>query len=120
MRLPFRVSAHAALLLAACSSSLALHAQVAEQGRDLFVRKDKGNCGACHQVPSDPAVTSLATVGPPLASVRDRLPDRAMLREMLVDPMRRNPGTLMPPYGKHQILDSGEIERVIDYLHAIR
>jgi sulfur-oxidizing protein SoxX len=55
-----------------------------------------------------------------LANVRDRLPDRAALREMLVDPQRRSPGTLMPPYGRHQILTASEIERVIDYVHAIR
>jgi sulfur-oxidizing protein SoxX len=109
-----------AVALAACCLPPASHAQGVQQGRDLFNARDKGNCGACHQVPSDPAVSSRATVGPVLANVRDRLPDRAALREMLVDPQRRSPGTLMPPYGRHQILTASEIERVIDYVHAIR
>ena len=110
----------AAFAVATCSLSAPSHAQDVQQGRDLFLRKDKGNCGACHQVPSDPAVTSRATVGPALANVRERLPDRVALRAMLVDPMQRNPATLMPPYGKHQILTPAEIERVLDYVHAIR
>jgi sulfur-oxidizing protein SoxX len=120
MRLAWRGCALAALALVAGGIVSAAHAQDIGPGRDLFVRKDKGNCVACHQVPSDPAVASVATVGPALAGVRDRLPDRAALRELLFDPMRLNPDTLMPPYGKHQILGDSEIEQLIDYLHALR
>jgi sulfur-oxidizing protein SoxX len=112
--------ARAALALAAGIASLASNAQEVAAGRELFVRKDKGNCIACHAVPPDPAIASRATLGPPLSGVRERMPDRAALREMLFDPMRRNPATLMPPYGRHQILDAAEIERLIDYLHALR
>jgi len=115
-----RSFARAAFVLAACSPPLAARAQGIEQGREIFVRKDKGNCSACHQVPSDPEVASRATVGPALAGLRDRMPDRAALREMLFDPMRRNPDAIMPPFGRHEILQASEIERVIDYLHAIR
>jgi hypothetical protein len=25
----------------------------------------------------------------------------------------------MPPYGRHRLLEAGEIERVIDFLHAL-
>jgi sulfur-oxidizing protein SoxX len=115
-----RGRARAALATFACAASLALHAQDVAQGRELFMRKDKGNCIACHEVPSDPAIATRATVGPALSGIRERLPERAALREMLVDPARRNPATLMPPYGRHQILGGAEIERLIDYLHAIR
>jgi sulfur-oxidizing protein SoxX len=88
-------------------------------GRDLFLRKDKGYCVSCHQVPSDPGITGKATMGPPLAGVHARYPDRAALRLMLFDPTRRNPASVMPPYGRHQILGSAEIERIIDFLDAI-
>jgi sulfur-oxidizing protein SoxX len=118
---PFRFGpVHAAFAVVACTGSLAAQAQDVVAGRDLFVRKDKGNCVACHEVPSDTAVATHATVGPSLSGVRERHPDRSVLRELLVDPMRRNPATLMPPYGRHQILSAAEIERVIDYLHALR
>jgi sulfur-oxidizing protein SoxX len=120
MRLAARARARAMLAVAAGSIAFAALAQDIGPGRELFVRGDKGNCVACHQVPSDPAVASRATVGPALANVRDRLPGRAALREMLVDPTRRNPDTLMPPYGRHRILGDDEIGQLIDYLHAIR
>ena len=45
--------------------------------------------------------------------------DRARLRELLEDPMRANPDTVMPPYGRHRLLEASEIERVIDFLHAL-
>jgi sulfur-oxidizing protein SoxX len=44
---------------------------------------------------------------------------RERLRALLTDPMASNPETLMPPYGRHRILDAAEIERVIDYLYAL-
>jgi L-cysteine S-thiosulfotransferase len=91
----------------------------ASQGRELFIRPDKGNCIACHQVPegSGPAVRSDA--GPRLDAARLKGWDRERLRGLLEDPMRANPGTVMPPYGRHRLLESREIERVIDYLHAL-
>ena len=120
MRSSRRGQVRAALAIVACASSLALHAQDIAAGRELFVRKDKGNCVACHEVPSDSTIASRATVGPALSGLRERLPDRQAIRELLVDPMRRNPATVMPPYGRHQILSAPEIERLIDFLHALR
>lgn len=89
------------------------------EGRELFLRQDKGNCIACHQVPEGfgPAVRS--NIGPRLDSGRIRSWDRERLRQFLEDPMRANPQTVMPPYGRHRLLEAGEIERVIDYLHAL-
>jgi L-cysteine S-thiosulfotransferase len=107
-------------IVAFCGSCFAAQAQDAAQGRELFMRKDKGNCIACHEVPSDPAIATRATVGPALSGIRDRLPDRSAVREILLDPARRNPATLMPPYGRHRILVDAEIEHLVDYLHALR
>lgn len=113
MRGAARILAAAAALAAATAWSQA------PAGRDLFVRADKGNCIACHQVPegSGPAVRS--SVGPRLDRARLRDWDRARLRALLEDPTRANPDTVMPPYGRHRLLESAEIERVIDYLHAL-
>jgi sulfur-oxidizing protein SoxX len=44
---------------------------------------------------------------------------RARLRGLLMDPMAANPDTVMPPYGKHRILEPAEIDRVVDYLDAL-
>lgn len=91
----------------------------ATEGRDLFARPDKGNCIACHQVPEGWGPAVRADVGERLDAARLKGWDRARLRELLEDPMRINPDTVMPPYGRHRILDAREIERLIDYLHAL-
>ncbi|MDH5263819.1 MAG: sulfur oxidation c-type cytochrome SoxX [Betaproteobacteria bacterium] len=91
----------------------------ATQGSDLFANPDKGNCIACHQVPEGAGPAVRADVGPRLDSARLKGWDRARLRALLEDPQRGNPDTVMPPYGRHRLLDDREIERVIDYLHAL-
>jgi sulfur-oxidizing protein SoxX len=44
---------------------------------------------------------------------------KASLRETLVDPMRANPDTVMPPYGRHRLLDPAEIDRLVEFLLAL-
>lgn len=88
-------------------------------GAELFARADKGGCSACHQVASGAGPTSRADVGPKLEGVRMRSIGRERLRALLTDPMANNPETLMPPFGRHRILDASEIERVIEYLYAL-
>jgi sulfur-oxidizing protein SoxX len=87
-------------------------------GRQLAFEIAKGNCLACHQFPGDPGANTLANIGPPLLAIRSRFPERALLRSRLWDPMRTNPNTVMPPFGKHQILSRDEIELIIDYLYT--
>jgi len=88
-------------------------------GREIFTRPDKGNCIACHQVPEGSGPAVRADVGPRLDAARLKGWDRGRLRGLLEDPMRTNPDTVMPPYGRHRLLDAREIERVIDFLHAL-
>ncbi len=87
-------------------------------GRQLAFEIAKGNCLACHMFPGDSRANTLANIGPPLLSIRSRFPDRAQLRSRLWDPMQTNPNTVMPPYGKHNILSRDEIELIIDYLYT--
>jgi sulfur-oxidizing protein SoxX len=87
-------------------------------GRQLAFEIAKGNCPACHMFPGDPRADTLANIGPPLLAIRSRFPDRAQLRGRLWDPMQTNPNTVMPPFGKHGILSSDEIELIIDYLYT--
>ena len=37
----------------------------------------------------------------------------------LVDPTRVNPDTVMPPFGRHRLLDAAEIERLAQFLEAL-
>lgn len=109
----------ARLLAAAAALAAGTAWGQAESGRDLFVRPDKGNCIACHQVPpgSGPAVR--ADVGPRLDAAHLKGWDRARLRALLEDPTRANPDTVMPPYGRHRLLEPREIDTLIDFLHAL-
>ena len=69
--------------------------------------------------PMAPVPPFARDVGPRLDAARLKGWDRARLRALLEDPQRANPDTVMPPYGRHRILDGREIERLIDYLHAL-
>jgi sulfur-oxidizing protein SoxX len=48
-----------------------------------------------------------------------RYPDRDVLKAQIFDPRKRNPGTVMPPYGAHGILTDHELELVVDYIHSL-
>jgi len=112
MRLPH------SLLLAATLAAAPASAQ--EVGAlDLFVRPDKGHCIACHQLPQGTGPATRADVGPRLEGARMRELGPATLREILADATKRNPDSLMPPYGRHRILAAPEIERLAEFLHAL-
>jgi sulfur-oxidizing protein SoxX len=91
----------------------------ADEGRAIFLRPDKGYCIACHQLPDGAGPATRADLGPRLDGALLKGWDRARLRELLADPTRANPDSVMPPYGRHRILEPAEIERVIDFLHAL-
>lgn len=80
---------------------------------------NKGNCLACHQIPQDPLAITSANIGPPLVAMRSRFPDLAALRHQIWDATQANPDTVMPPYGKHDILSTNEIEQIVEYLYAL-
>lgn len=105
------------IALAAVLAALPVTAQ--ETALDLFVRPDKGHCIACHQLPAGAGPQTRADVGPALEGTRMRSLGRDALREILADPTKRNPDTVMPPYGRHRILSAPEIERLAEFLHAL-
>lgn len=106
--------------IAALACALALPAAAQPLAAlDLFTRADKGHCIACHQVPAGAGPATRSDVGPKLEGARMRELGRARLREMIVDPTRLNPDSVMPPFGRHRILDAGEIDRLVEYLYAL-
>jgi sulfur-oxidizing protein SoxX len=108
----------AALLLAAALPLLAA-AQPRPDAAALFTRADKGRCIACHQLPDGAGPATRADLGPRLEGTRMRQLGREGIRQAIEDPMRANPDTVMPPYGRHRILDAAEIALLVDYLHAL-
>ena len=85
-------------------------------GKQLAMARDKGNCLACHAF-ADGELPG--TLGPPLVYMQQRFPDRAQLRAQVWDPTVRNPDTVMPPFGLHQILSETEIDLIVDYIHSL-
>jgi sulfur-oxidizing protein SoxX len=84
-----------------------------------FLRGDKGHCIACHQVPEGAGPATRADLGPKLEGARMRSLGKAGLKALIEDPTRQNPDTVMPPFGRHRILENAEIDRVVEFLHAL-
>lgn len=103
----------------------------ADRGLKVAVDRKRGNCVACHALPSAEA-TFPGDVGPPLANVGDRL-SPGQIRLRVVDQTRVVPRTVMPAYyrvgglasvapeyaGK-PILSAGEIEDLVVYLSGLK
>ena len=110
----------AAHILAALALGAALQALAQPTpAPDVFVRADKGHCIACHQLPEGTGPATRADLGPRLEGARMRSLGKAGLRSLIADPMRANPDTVMPPFGRHRILEPAEIDRLVEFLHAL-
>ena len=87
----------------------------AAEGQKLAFDRAKGNCLTCHDIKGGDAP---GNVGPPLADMKARFPDRNELAAVIFDETKRNPQTVMPPFGRNLILAHDEIEAVIDFLYT--
>ena len=84
-------------------------------GETLAFDRSKGNCLTCHDIKGG---ESPGNVGPELSNMKERYPDRKELRAIIFDETKRNPLTVMPPFGRNLILADREIESVIDFLYT--
>lgn len=84
-------------------------------GQALAFDRSKGNCLTCHDIKGGDAP---GNVGPPLADMKTRFPDRKELTAIVFDETKRNPQTVMPPFGRNLILTDGEIEAIVDFLYT--
>ena len=110
-----------ALAAAICAAvpALADQAEKLAAGSRLAQDVGKGNCLACHAMPTDARAVTSANIGPPLVAIRRRFPDREQLRRQIWDAGSINPDTVMPPFGKHLILTPQEIDLIVDYLYTL-
>ena len=88
-------------------------------GRSIAFDRKLGNCLACHAIPSDPKAEAPGNIGPPLANIKERYPDKAKLRAQIWDATVNNPNTSMPPFGRNKILTEQEIDLVTDYVYGL-
>jgi len=98
-------------------SASATHAQSgAAEGKKLAFDRGKGNCLTCHVIKGG---DSPGTIGPALADIKTKYPDRNDLVAIVNDETRRNPQTVMPPFGRNRILTEKEINAIVDFLQTL-
>ena len=111
----------AAMLFPGAALSLLLlmgagHAQSSvSEGEKLAFDRGKGNCLTCHAIKGG---DSPGNLGPPLVDIKKRFPDRNELIAIISDETKRNPLTVMPPFGRNLILTEQEINSVVDFLYT--
>ena len=88
-------------------------------GKDISFDRARGNCLACHNMPSVAGAEQPGNAGPPLIAMQARFPDKRVLRAKIWDATASNPHSFMPPMGKHQILTEDEIDKVVDFVYGL-
>jgi sulfur-oxidizing protein SoxX len=88
----------------------------AAEGQKVAFDRGKGNCLTCHEIRGGDLP---GTIGPPLTDIKRKYPDRNELVAIVTDETRRNPLTVMPPFGRNRILTEQEINAVVDFLQTL-
>jgi L-cysteine S-thiosulfotransferase len=110
------ISALFAVLTLALSATSANAQSGAADGQKIAFDRGKGNCLSCHQIKGGDFPGS---IGPPLNDVKAKYPDRNQLVAIVSDETKRNPSTVMPPFGRNRILTEQEINAVVDFLQTL-
>jgi len=115
---PVLIPAIAVTLLigAAASAGPACAQSAAAEGQKLAFDRGKGNCLTCHEIKGGDLP---GTIGPPLKDIKTKYPDRNELVAILTDETKRNPLTVMPPFGRNRILTDQEINAIVDFLQTL-
>jgi sulfur-oxidizing protein SoxX len=104
------------LLVGAIAISGPAAAQSASEGQKLAFDRSKGNCLTCHEIKGGDLPGS---IGPALKDIKSKYPDRKDLVAILTDETKRNPLTVMPPFGRNRILTEQEINAIVDFLQTL-
>jgi len=103
------------LMLGSTTASAATASEIAA-GKKLAFDRKKGNCLACHAI----AGGSLpGNIGPPLIAMKARFPDVKVLRAQIWNASANNPNTIMPPFGRHNMLSDAEIDKIVTFIHSL-
>jgi sulfur-oxidizing protein SoxX len=87
-----------------------------EAGKEVAMTRSKGNCIACHVIPGGEAP---GAIGPALVAIQTRYPSKVDLAEQIWDPTVKNPDVVMPPFGKHGVLNDQEFVDVVEYVWSL-
>ena len=104
------------LALLASLAAAPAHAQsAAAEGQKLAFDRGKGNCLTCHAIKGGDYP---GTIGPALIDIKGKY-KRDELVAIVFDETRRNPLTVMPPFGRNRILTEKEISAIVDFLQTL-
>ena len=87
----------------------------AAEGQKLAFDRGKGNCLTCHVIKGGDLP---GTIGPELTGLKAKY-SRDELIAIVTDETKRNPQTVMPPFGRNRILSEKEINAVVDFLQTL-
>jgi sulfur-oxidizing protein SoxX len=112
-----KISLAAALAIGvvACSAPASAQSGVAD-GKKLAFDRSKGNCLVCHVIKGG---ENPGTLGPELVDIKSKYPKREDLVAIIFDETKRNPLTVMPPFGRNRILNAKEIDAIVDFLQTL-
>jgi sulfur-oxidizing protein SoxX len=113
---PLLVAALTLAIGVAASASPAAAQSAAAEGQKLAFDRGKGNCLTCHVIKGGDLP---GTIGPELTNIKSKYPDRNELAAILYDETKRNPQTVMPPFGRNRILTDKEINAIVDFLQTL-
>ena len=85
------------------------------EGQKLAFDRGKGNCLTCHVIKGGDLPGS---IGPELSDLKSKY-SRDDLIAIVSDETKRNPLTVMPPFGRNRILSEKEISAVVDFLQTL-
>jgi sulfur-oxidizing protein SoxX len=88
----------------------------AADGKKLAFDRGKGNCLVCHVIKGGEYP---GTLGPELVDIKSKYPNREDLVAIVFDETKRNPLTVMPPFGRNRILNAKEIDAIVDFLQTL-
>ena len=106
----------ALLIGTAVSAGPATAQSAVTEGQKLAFDRGKGNCLTCHEIKGGDLP---GTIGPALKDIKSKYPDRNDLVAILHDETKRNPQTVMPPFGRNRILTDQEINAIVDFLQTL-
>ena len=104
------------LTIGVLASASPASAQSVSEGQKLAFDRGKGNCLTCHVIKGGDLPGS---IGPELKDIKTKYPDRNDLVAIISDETKRNPQTVMPPFGRNRILTEQEINAVVDFLQTL-
>src|SRR5436190_2918120 len=105
-----------ALLASLAATAPAVAQSAAAEGQKLAFDRGKGNCLTFHAIKGGEYP---GTLGPELVDIKSKYPNRDELVAIVFDETKRNPLTVMPPFGRNRILTDKEINAIVDFLQTL-